>query len=150
MMNRILIGFICLTLSYSCSDKYYSYQPTISNEELPNTCKDLTTKITANWRKHKKLPIYGVQEGEIPTYTIQGVFITDLLISYRDCLIGLKKDKIHSLFGTPSEFKESRHNYFLNETCLEKYKGCPYLYFTFDAQNKVSDYQFETIEVFMH
>lgn len=150
MMNRILIAFICLILLCGCSDKYYAYQPTVSKEELPNTCKDLTTKITANWKKHKKLPIYGVQEGEIPTYTIQGVFITDLLITYRDCLIGLEQDKVHRLFGKPSKIEKTKHSYFLNETCLEKYKGCPYLYFVFDAQNKVKDYQYEIIQVSMH
>jgi hypothetical protein len=143
----MLIALICLILSYSCSDKYYAYQPTISKEELPSTCKDLTNEITKNWKKHKKLPIYGVQEGEIPTYTIQGVFITDLLITYLDCLTGLEQNEIHSLFGTPSEIKEDKHSYFLNEQCLDKNKTCPYLYFVFDVQNKVNDYQYEIIKV---
>ena len=114
-----------LLLLVSCM-QYRSVRPTVSQEQLPETCEHLIEIVEEKWRSNKKYPYYEGKED----------FLTVLQRDYRECIFSLGKERLVQIFGTPSEDQGLYIFYFLAEGCIGTFpQDCQILLFQFYRDN---------------
>lgn len=77
---------------------------------------------------------------------VSSTILIDSLSKYKNCFIGLSKNRVIEIFGSPSEvsshdmdIKPSSISYSYSQGCLPEKKACKQLFFILDSKDVVID-----------
>jgi hypothetical protein len=93
-MKRIVLLLIITALG--CNPRFIKYKATVSEADLPESCKGLIGLLEEGWskRKGRKCHYYNGIEVKIQN-------------RYKDCLTGMTKEQVQSIFGEPDAIERS-------------------------------------------
>lgn len=103
-MKRIILLLIITTLG--CSPRFIKYKASVSEADLPESCKGLIEMLEEGWLKKKGRKCH--YNNSIQVRIANG---------YKDCLMGMSKEQVQSIFGDPDATESWLFFYNFHGTC---------------------------------